>query len=127
MKRLQSFEFWFIGILVFGGLPTACTTTIEDYTKAIELNPDDAEAYHNRGAAYYDLGNLELAIKDYTKAIELDPDFARTYINRGLAYRLSGNLDKAIKDYERYLELFPLATNKEEVISVIEELKLKLK
>ena len=28
---------------------------ISDYTKAIEINPNDADAYNNRGVAKYDL------------------------------------------------------------------------
>lgn len=49
----------------------------------IKLNPNDAQAYNNRGAAYYNQGKLELAIRDYNKTIKLDPDFADAYYNRG--------------------------------------------
>ena len=54
---------------------------ILNYTKAIKLDPNYAEAYIGRGncfyayyyISYYDLYQLEMAIKDYTKAMELDP------------------------------------------------------
>ena len=39
---------------------------IADYTTAIKINPDDADAYVNRGAAYDDLGRYQEAIADYT-------------------------------------------------------------
>ena len=48
---------------------------IKDYTKAIELDPKDAEAYNNRGTEFSSLGKSEEAIKDYTKAIELNPQY----------------------------------------------------
>jgi len=41
--------------------------TINDYNKAIELNPKDATAYVNRGIAYKALGNLEQAIMITTR------------------------------------------------------------
>ncbi len=59
---------------------------IDDYTKAIKLNPQDAAAYYNRGIAYDDLGEYQKAIDDYTKAIELAPQDASAYYYRGIAY-----------------------------------------
>ena len=37
---------------------------IKDFNKVIELKPDDAEAYYNRGASYGNLGNEQQAIAD---------------------------------------------------------------
>ena len=48
---------------------------IEDYTKAIELDPNYADAYINRGIAKNKLENHSGAITDFTKAIELDPNY----------------------------------------------------
>ena len=46
--------------------------TIVDFTKAIELNPNFAEAYYNRGVWLTGKkGDSERAIEDFTKAIEL--------------------------------------------------------
>jgi len=49
---------------------------IEEYNKAIELNPNYAIAYAERGQAYFELGQYDLAIPDLAKAIELDPNLA---------------------------------------------------
>ena len=46
---------------------------IENFDRAIELDPTDALTYDNRGYTYYELGEYGLAIEDYDKAIELDP------------------------------------------------------
>ena len=45
----------------------------QEYTKAIEVNPQYAMAYHNRGLAYRAIGQPNLAQKDFDKAIALDP------------------------------------------------------
>ena len=47
---------------------------IADYTKAIEINPDFAIAYSDRGFSKYSLKDYYGAIADYTKFTELDPD-----------------------------------------------------
>ena len=60
---------------------------IAEYTKAIELDPENAVAYNGRGDVYYDKGELALAIADYTQAIKLDPQYAVAYYNRGNAYK----------------------------------------
>ncbi len=63
---------------------------IQDFNKAIEINPQLAEAYLNRGNAKDDLQDYSGAIQDYNKAIEINPQLAEAYLNRGNAkYRLN--------------------------------------
>ena len=71
---------------------------IEDYDKAIELDPDDDGAYNNRGFSYRRLGQYQRAIEDFDKAIELDPNFAGAYNNRGFSYRNLGRYQRALDD-----------------------------
>ena len=75
------------------------------YSKAIELDPDYAMAYNNRGWAYDEKGEYDRAIRDYNKAIELKPDYAMAYNNRGLAYEKKGEYDRAIRDFDQAIEL----------------------
>ena len=44
---------------------------IEDYNKAIEINPKYAEAFYNRGIAKFTIGDKEGACSDWRKAGEL--------------------------------------------------------
>ena len=37
---------------------------LEDYNKAIDLDPEDARTYTNRGNAYRDIGDFGAAIED---------------------------------------------------------------
>ena len=73
----------------------------------IELVPDDAQAYSNRGVAYNNKGEYNRAIADLTRAIELNPDYAEPYHNRGNIYRERGEFDQAIKDYREAIKLKP--------------------
>ena len=67
-------------------------------TKAIELNPNYAIAYYNRGLAYGEKGDYERAIKDYSKTIDLQPDLAEAYYNRGEAWLHLKEWEKAKSD-----------------------------
>ena len=59
---------------------------IKDYDKAIELKPNYAYAYNNRGIAYNKKGNYDQAIKDYDEAISLNPNYADACNNRENVY-----------------------------------------
>ncbi len=81
---------------------------IADYNTAIQLKPDYAEAYNNRGFAYYLKGNEERAIADYTRAIELRPNYPKAYNSRGVVYLAGGyGRAKAIADFDRAIALKP--------------------
>jgi tetratricopeptide (TPR) repeat protein len=58
---------------------------MQDYDKAIELNPSP-EAYYNRAEAAARLGRLQQAVDDYSQAIRLRPAYAQAYGNRALAF-----------------------------------------
>ena len=83
---------------------------IADFTKALELNPNDMEAYNHRGHVYSNKGDFDRAIADFTKALELNPDYASAYLYRGFAYYKEGDLDLAIADSNKTLELKPIDT-----------------
>ena len=48
---------------------------IQDYNKAIELNPNNAKAYYNRGASFEKVEKIDEAVQNYQKAIELNPAY----------------------------------------------------
>jgi tetratricopeptide (TPR) repeat protein len=80
---------------------------IEEFTKAIELNPNMANAYFNRGNSYGKLGQFERAIQDYDEVISLNPQDASAYINRGNCYDKLGQLEQAIKNFDEAIRLDP--------------------
>jgi tetratricopeptide (TPR) repeat protein len=80
---------------------------IEDYNKAIELNPGDARVYVGRAAVYSMNGQYDRVVEDCSKALELDPKLADAYINRGRAYFGKQQYDRAIEDYNKAIDLDP--------------------
>ena len=77
------------------------------YGRAIELNPQDAYAYNNRGVAKNALGDHQGAIADFDNAIERNSQFAHAYNNRGVAKSDSGDHQGAVADFDKAIELDP--------------------
>ena len=71
---------------------------VEAYSKVLEMNPEDALAFHSRGSAYFGMGSYWQAVKDFTRAIELSPKFAQAYSNRGAAWYKLGDQRQAFAD-----------------------------
>ena len=46
---------------------------MDSYNKAIQLKPDDAQAYSNRGNALTDLGRIGVAVTNHQRAVSIDP------------------------------------------------------
>ena len=80
---------------------------IDDYTIAIKLDPNYANAYYNRGVAKGEIGDYSGAIDDYTIAIKLDPNYANAYYNRGVNKNNKGDYSGAIDDYTNAIKLDP--------------------
>ena len=78
---------------------------ISFYLRAIELDPDYADAYNNLGLDYYNQGNYIKAIELWEKAIELKPDFAAAYLNLGLAYYNNSDVNTALIYYKKAARL----------------------
>jgi tetratricopeptide (TPR) repeat protein len=80
---------------------------IEEYTAAIELDPDLATAYLGRGQAYFPQGRSLMAVSDYSRAIELDPDYTAAYYGRGWAQLDNRAWEGAVSDFSKVIELEP--------------------
>ncbi len=81
-----------------------------DFTRAIDLDPTDAQSYNNRGLCYYHRQLFIEAIIDFSRALELKPDHAKAYNNRGNALALLGDDARAVNDFTRAIELLPTYT-----------------
>ncbi|MCP4525239.1 MAG: tetratricopeptide repeat protein [Aestuariibacter sp.] len=91
-------------------------TSLEDFKRALELNPEFTKAYLERGQAYMHLERYEEAIADLSYALELNPRNADAYHSQGHAYRLIGEQETALENFNQALDL--LSTNSNAAIQV---------
>jgi len=74
---------------------------IGELTKAIQIDPNFAEAYCLRGNLYRNKSDLASAIPDYSKSIELDPNNGEVYYYRAICYYFTKEYDKAWDDVHK--------------------------
>jgi Flp pilus assembly protein TadD len=82
----------------------ACTSLIES---GQESRRNALVAYFNRGAAFDDMGEHQLAIDDDSVVLKAQPNDQETLTNRGLAYIGVGDYPRAMTDLDRAIRLVP--------------------
>ena len=78
---------------------------LADLNKAIDLAPDFAYTYYNRGNVLSSLKDYHAAIVSYDEAIALEPNLAEAYYNRGLTHIFLGNNARGVADLSKAGEL----------------------
>jgi len=81
------------------------TRAIEDLTRALAIQPADAQALSLRGDAYRLNGQFSAAEKDLTAAIASNPRSPAAYFRRGLFHRTQKQFEAAIQDFTASLRL----------------------
>lgn len=78
---------------------------VVEYSKAIELSPENAMAHLLRANVLRDMGKHEEALEDYARALKLDPAGESAYCERGYLRLDRGEFDRAEEDFAKALEL----------------------
>jgi TolA-binding protein len=84
---------------------------LDYWNKAIRMNPKSAEAYNNRGLAFYNLKRYQQALKDYSQAIRMKPADSIAYNNRGNTYYEMFKYEPAEADFNKSIDLNPQYAN----------------
>ena len=99
---------------------------VVDFSRSIELMPQDRASRVGRGVTRLWLGQARSAVEDLSIAVDagVNPDriTAWGYRARGLAHAALGELPAAVADYQAYLELSPTAADRAQVEGWIKDL-----
>lgn len=80
---------------------------IKYYSKAIELDPNYAEAYLARAKAKSSIQDLSGAMIDLNEALSLEPNNSDAFTERGNVKQMVGNITGALDDYKKAIQLNP--------------------
>ena len=75
-----------------------------DYTEALRLKPDMAEAYNSVGVHYTQEGLFLQAYEAFDSTLEINPDYHFALLNRGIALYYGGRSDLAARDTLAFLK-----------------------
>jgi tetratricopeptide (TPR) repeat protein len=92
-----------VSYAMMGRLPEAA----DDFDRVIELKPDFAPAWFNRGELRQQQGQLAEAIEDYDRALELRPGDRAALVSRGQAYFGLGKNALALADFGEAIRVDP--------------------
>jgi Flp pilus assembly protein TadD len=79
---------------------------MDNFTRAIAIDPRLFAAYNSRGAAYKFKNQVDKAIDDWKKTIEINPNFIDAYFNIGISYLGMGDKVSALKYFQLCKERF---------------------
>jgi tetratricopeptide (TPR) repeat protein len=92
---------------LYGKLLEDSQSRMEQFEKALALDPNFIWGYDSLGTEYLKQGKVENAIKQFRKVIEIDSEFARVHINLCRAYLIKRKPDAAYSEIKKFLELEP--------------------
>ena len=81
--------------------------SIEQYRRAVALDPAHCGAQHHLANALHRLGQIDAAILGYRETITLDPKNAAVHHNLGLALHGTGKFSEAIAHFRQALTIMP--------------------
>jgi tetratricopeptide (TPR) repeat protein len=79
----------------------------EDLLRAIELEPNNGDAWRRLGKVYEDSNQPNKALSAYQKAIEVQPDYFKNYEQLGYFFFRRGEYEDALQQRKRVVELVP--------------------
>ncbi|MBA7705936.1 Cell division coordinator CpoB [subsurface metagenome] len=92
---------------------------IQEFQKAIKIEPRSLDAHLYLAWAYEKKGEKEKAIGEYQKITEIDPNHLDAHYRLGRYYDSVGQKAEAIKEYERVLSLKPSKEKLEKISPVL--------
>jgi tetratricopeptide (TPR) repeat protein len=79
---------------------------MENFNRALKIDPRLFAAYNGRGAAYKYSGQLDAAISDWKKTIEINPNYINAYFNIGITYLEKSDRASALQYFQACQERF---------------------
>lgn len=80
---------------------------IKELSQAIEIEPQNAEAYFWRARAFIRLGQFDNAIADLNEVVDIDPDYSPAYDNLGWLLMRRNKYNESLIHLDKSIELKP--------------------
>jgi Flp pilus assembly protein TadD len=96
---------------------------IESYTRALKIDPKNADVLVDRAIAYHSTGANDVAKTELLRVTKEFPQHKNAWLNLGVVASQLGERPVALQAWQRYLELAPTGEHSEAIRQEIENLK----
>jgi tetratricopeptide (TPR) repeat protein len=81
--------------------------SLQAYNRALELDPNDYEAWNNKGIDEGLLGKYDDALVSFGNAVAINESYAEAWYNMGVIYDFKEYYGSAVQAYKRATQLNP--------------------
>jgi tetratricopeptide (TPR) repeat protein len=92
---------------------------LEFFDQVLEMNPENADAWNNKGVALYWMGRPEEALQCYDRALAADPGNLEALRNRAFVLRAMARFEEALETYEKIIAFEPEAADFRNLATVL--------
>ncbi|MBU7011755.1 MAG: tetratricopeptide repeat protein [Theionarchaea archaeon] len=79
----------------------------DHYKKALDINPEDADAHNNYAILLYEINRFEEAEDHYKKALDINPEYADAHYNYAILLEEINRFEEAEDHYKKALNINP--------------------
>jgi len=81
--------------------------SLQAYSRALELDPNDFEAWNNKGIDEGLLGRYDEALKSFGNAVAINESYAEAWYNMGVIYDFKEDYYTAVQAYKKATQINP--------------------
>lgn len=89
------------------------------FDQVLEMNPENADAWNNKGVALFQLGRPVEALAAYDRALQADSESREPLRNRAFVLRTMGRFEEALEIYEAIITDEPEASDFRNLATVL--------
>jgi tetratricopeptide (TPR) repeat protein len=91
--------------------------------QVIRMDPENVDAYMERGDVYLNMREYLSAAVDFDQVIQISPEIGEAYYNRGIAYLRSGSPKESLESFQVAAEKFKAQGKFEKYKAAKEQIK----
>ena len=100
------YAYFYLGV-AYDELPQYQTKSIDSYTMAININPQQKDFWLNRGIVYASIDQYDFAEKDFKEVLKLSPNDINAMRGMINLFGMQKNFEKALEKVNEYIKEYP--------------------
>ncbi|OPY28637.1 MAG: lipoprotein NlpI [Methanobacterium sp. PtaU1.Bin242] len=78
---------------------------INSFKRALEIDPENDDAWNNKGTAFFNLSRYPEALESFNKALKINPENYSAWAGKGSVLRFLEDYKEAVRCLEKFIEV----------------------